>query len=119
MLIQERIQMILKMHNLTSAAFADKIGVQRSSVSHVISGRNKPGLDFLEKILVHFPRVNAHWLITGSTSNENESTVLHSADKKNEKTIGSLVAKDFANKKTQKIVLFYEDGTFQQYINAE
>ena len=51
MSIQERVQLILKMHNLTPSAFADQIGVQRSALSHVLTGRNKPGLDFLEKIL--------------------------------------------------------------------
>ena len=72
MLIQERLQLILKMHNLTPSAFADKLGVQRSNVSHVISGRNKPSLDFLEKIILNFPRVNAHWLLTGQMSTSPE-----------------------------------------------
>ncbi|MFN5845866.1 MAG: helix-turn-helix domain-containing protein, partial [Flavobacteriia bacterium] len=38
------------MHNMTPSGFADKLGIQRSNVSHVLSGRNKPSLDFLEKI---------------------------------------------------------------------
>jgi transcriptional regulator with XRE-family HTH domain len=82
MLIQERLHLVLKMHNLTPSAFADKIGVQRSNVSHVLSGRNKPSLDFLEKILIHFPRVNAHWLITGAVvEGKLDSTVSYQNDK--------------------------------------
>lgn len=53
---------------LSAAQFADEIGVQRSSISHVISGRNKPSMDFIEKILHRYPRVNADWLIMGSGS---------------------------------------------------
>jgi len=60
-----RFKMILEELQLTPSEFADRIGVQRSSISHVLSGRNKPGLDFLEKILNTFPEIDAAWLITG------------------------------------------------------
>ena len=60
-----RFRMILEELHLTPSEFADRIGVQRSSISHVLSGRNKPGLDFLEKILNTFPEIDAAWLITG------------------------------------------------------
>lgn len=65
--ISERIATIIKSHNLTNSSFADELGVQRSNISHIISGRSKPGLEFLEKVLLRFPRVNADWLITGKT----------------------------------------------------
>ncbi|MCK4751173.1 MAG: helix-turn-helix transcriptional regulator [Bacteroidales bacterium] len=63
--MQDQIQEILRREELSSSQFADKIGVQRSSVSHVLSGRNKPGFDFIYKILESFPGINAEWLITG------------------------------------------------------
>ena len=63
--MQDQIQEILRREDLSSSQFADKIGVQRSSVSHVLSGRNKPGFDFIHKILDAFPGINADWLITG------------------------------------------------------
>ena len=123
MSIQERIQVILKMHHLTPSAFADKIGVQRSSISHVLSGRNKPGLDFLEKILIQFPRVNAHWLITGKISDV--KTI--SDPQKEESTIKpptSPVGHDNSNSEVksdiERIMIFYKDGTFKAYQpNAE
>lgn len=114
MLIQERLQLILKMHNLTPSAFADKLGVQRSNVSHVISGRNKPSLDFLEKIILNFPRVNAHWLLTGemSTGPELETEAMKVARNvvKNEASV------DTKNESIVKIVEFYKDGTFKEYL---
>jgi transcriptional regulator with XRE-family HTH domain len=48
--------------------FADKIGVQRSSLSHLLSGRNKPSLDFILKILDVFPDVDLYWMINGKGS---------------------------------------------------
>jgi transcriptional regulator with XRE-family HTH domain len=63
--MQDQIQEILRREELSSSQFADKIGVQRSSVSHVLSGRNKPGFDFIQKILQAFPGIDADWLITG------------------------------------------------------
>ena len=63
----DRIKLLLGQLGLSPSEFADRIGVQRSSVSHVISGRNKPSIDFLEKILNVFPDIDAVWLITGRT----------------------------------------------------
>lgn len=66
--MKDRIQRIISRENLTASKFADIIGVQRSSVSHIISGRNNPGLDFLSKILQNFPHISGDWLITGQGS---------------------------------------------------
>lgn len=63
-----RFKLLLEQLHLTPAGFADKIGVQRSSISHVMSGRNKPSIDFLEKILNVFPDIDTTWLITGRVS---------------------------------------------------
>lgn len=64
--MNDRIQMILLTKDLTPAKFADEIGVQRSSVSHILSGRNGPSLDFIQKILARFPDISAEWMINGN-----------------------------------------------------
>lgn len=64
--MKRQIEQLLVEHKLTSAQFADIIGVQRSSISHIISGRNKPSYDFIQKILLKYPDINANWLITGN-----------------------------------------------------
>ena len=69
--MKERIEEILVKYKLSSSQFADIIGVQRSSISHILSGRNKPSFDFINKILLKYPEINAHWLITGQGSIEN------------------------------------------------
>lgn len=66
--IVSRIEEIRKKHQLTAASFATKIGVQRSSISHILSGRNKPSLEFLMKIHDTFDEVNLEWLILGKSS---------------------------------------------------
>lgn len=63
--IKDRIRQLITAKGLTSARFADMIGVQRSGISHILSGRNKPGLELLNKMLLTFPDVSADWLITG------------------------------------------------------
>jgi transcriptional regulator with XRE-family HTH domain len=108
MSIPQRIQQILQQHHITPSIFADKIGVQRSNVSHVLSGRSKPGLDFLEKILNTFPDIDAHWLITG---NEGGDVVNQRIETINNGSKSSLDAKEVT-----KIVEFYSDGTFQEYL---
>lgn len=77
--ILDRIKMVMKMNQLNAASFADKIGVQRSSVSHVLTGRNKPSLDFIEKMLNQFPKVNASWLISGTIQDPEKSVVYQEA----------------------------------------
>lgn len=63
--MKERLVQLLDLEQITPSKFADVIGVQRSSVSHVISGRNNPSFDFIQKTLTAFPGLNAEWLILG------------------------------------------------------
>jgi transcriptional regulator with XRE-family HTH domain len=64
--MRERLIRFLEIENLTSAKFADDIGVQRSSVSHILSGRNNPSYDFIQKILQKYKSLNAEWLLLGT-----------------------------------------------------
>ena len=61
----ERILLVLKIKNLSPSKFADEIGIQRSSMSHIMSGRNLPSLDLILKILQKFNDINSEWLIQG------------------------------------------------------
>ena len=63
--MKERLIRLLDSEQLSASKFADKIGVQRSSVSHVLSGRNKPSYDFLQKTLISFPGLSSEWLLLG------------------------------------------------------
>lgn len=66
--MKERLLKFLNMENLSATRFADEIGVQRSSISHILSGRNKPSYDFIYKTLEKFSNINAEWLINGKGS---------------------------------------------------
>ena len=66
--IVTRITQILEDQQLSSSAFADTIGVQRSSISHVLSGRNKPSLEFILKTVRAFPAYSTDWLLFGKES---------------------------------------------------
>jgi transcriptional regulator with XRE-family HTH domain len=77
----KRLEIILDYYSLNASAFADKIGVQRSSLSHLLSGRNKPSLDFILKILEVFPDVDLYWILNGKgnfpkNSDENNSGII-------------------------------------------
>jgi transcriptional regulator with XRE-family HTH domain len=63
--MQERITQFLRSEGISPAEFADKIGVQRSSVSHVINGRNHPSASFIQKMLAAFPNLNSRWILLG------------------------------------------------------
>jgi len=96
-----RLNVLLSHHGLTAASFSDKIGIQRSSVSHLLSGRNKPSLDFILKITAAFPEIDLDWLVNGS------GDMLRSRTQSVKHTIDFDAA--------EKIVVFYPDGSFIEY----
>lgn len=61
----KRLEEILKYYDLSASSFAEKIDVGRASISHILSGRNKPSLDFVMKIVKEFSEVELYWLING------------------------------------------------------
>ncbi len=64
--MNRRLQTILDIEHLSASQLADALGIQRGGISHLLSGRNKPSFDFLERILRKFPEISAEWLITGN-----------------------------------------------------
>lgn len=63
---RERIELLMKCYELSPSQFAEKTGIQRASVSHILSGRNKPSLEVLLKIYDAFPELDLKWLMTGA-----------------------------------------------------
>ena len=64
--MKARLLKFIENQGLTASKFADEIGVQRSAISHILSGRNNPGFDFIQKILSRYKFINAEWLIMGT-----------------------------------------------------
>lgn len=60
-----RIKNLISVKNLSASQFADNLGVQRSNISHILSGRNKPSLDFILKLNEIYPEISLEWLILG------------------------------------------------------
>jgi transcriptional regulator with XRE-family HTH domain len=63
--MNERLIKLMEYLEYTPSVFADEIGVIRSSISHIMSGRNKPGVELLQRVLKRFPEVSAEWLLAG------------------------------------------------------
>ncbi|MFK8060236.1 MAG: helix-turn-helix domain-containing protein [Polaribacter sp.] len=104
-----RLKKVMDFHQLSASMFADKVGVQRSSISHILSGRNKPSLDFILKVTSQFKDVDMYWLLNGTGTFP-----------KNEKSSSTSTPTFFESntnggKKIQRIVVFYEDGTFEEF----
>lgn len=117
--------MIMDSHKLNAGSFADRIGVQRSNVSHVLSGRNKPSFDFIEKLLLAFPRVSAEWLFTGKQTSSDLESSGFTEIKNKEVSSDPLVRKEISGrvddgkKKIVKTLVFYEDFTFDEFLPNE
>ena len=109
-----RLKTILNHHELSSASFADLIHVQRSSISHLLNGRNKPSLEFIMKINEAFKEVELQWLLYGEGIYPNED--LENNSKSIEHSNGNTITKPSQKKNVERIVIFYTDGTFKNYV---
>ena len=128
-----RLSEVIQYYELTASSFAERVGVQRSSISHLLSGRNKPSLDFVLKVLNEFPEVNLYWLMNGTgtfpdSGNQREKKTIQpkqpeilpqteeskiaSTDSSSEKIP---TTDSQAGKEIERIVVFYKDGTFRNY----
>ncbi|MCC8089292.1 MAG: helix-turn-helix domain-containing protein [Rikenellaceae bacterium] len=114
--MNNRIQEILSAKKLTSSQFAEIMDIQPSSVSHLTSGRNKPGFDFIVKLLDRFPEINPDWLIQGKGSMYRRIQS-DTNDISNNKMDSILPFFESIKKerKIDKIVVLYEDKTFDIY----
>ena len=104
-----RLKKVMDFHQISASIFADKIGVQRSSISHILSGRNKPSLDFILKVTSEFSDVDMYWLLNGKGS------FPKSEEKSTTPTPTIIETKSSTGKKIQRIIVFYTDGTFDEY----
>lgn len=128
----KRLHRILEFYELSAAGFADKIEVGRSSISHIISGRNKPSLDFVMKVVKSFPEVELYWLLNGKGSfppsekptpppvtkqeiSKTQPPLEHTIQEKSEMPFP--FPQQGKSKPIRKIVIFYEDGTFEAFEN--
>ena len=141
--MQESLNQIIEKKGLTATKFAAMIGVNASTISHILAGRNKPGFDIINNIAKTFPDLNLTWLITGNGSMDNfpvqeekdpviteptlfemepiekqNTSVIPDKNIKSEETKNPITSvKSFTKqtKKVKRIILFFEDGSFEDY----
>ena len=111
----ERLQKILTDNDLSASQFAKKINVQRSSVSHILSKRNKPSLDFIIKISKNFKNISLDWLINGTEKEIKSNNPPPSLDYVNKKNYNNDVKTQHKN--IIKIICFFNDNSFEIYEN--
>lgn len=137
--METRINRLISTENLTPTKFADIIGVQRSAISHILSGRNKPSFDLIQKILTKFPRVSSEWLLMGRGEMyktmvqqrlfdvDNKPVEINSEIKQTavnqSNNITSALPKEPENRindsTIERIIIFYKDKSFKEYFPEE
>ncbi|MGO3183728.1 MAG: helix-turn-helix domain-containing protein [Aequorivita sp.] len=130
----KRLEKILDFYQLTATAFAEELDFNRSTISHLLSGRNKPSLEFVVKLLGKFPEVEMNWLLFGKgnfpSSREKKPVNTSSTKKSNSKEEKSIdafseernikknrIESSQDSKQVEKIIMFYKDGSFNIYEN--
>lgn len=123
----KRLQKIIDFYDLTATSFSEKIAFNRSTISHIVSGRNKPSLEFVIKVLEAYPEVDFYWLLNGKGSFPTDS--IKQSPKKNSSSSKSDTPepiqaiqdsdKPITTKAIERIVFFYKDGTFSQYNTSQ
>ena len=127
-----RLQRIMNYYDLNASALADNLGVLRSSISHLLSERNKPSLDFVLKIVDKYPEVDLYWLLYGKGTFPKEekkatptppsteipfpqANILENSTK--EIPLATEIPVKNEKKQIQKIIFFYEDNSFEIFEN--
>ncbi|AEH02246.1 helix-turn-helix transcriptional regulator [Lacinutrix sp. 5H-3-7-4] len=130
----KRLKKVIDYYGESASSFAEKIGVQRSSISHILSGRNKPSLEFVLKVLSTFPEVELYWLMNGkgnfpSVENnkpkiekkpiaENQDLFSKSENENLPKEISvEKIISSNSKKEIERIIIFYKDGSFSNFEN--
>jgi transcriptional regulator with XRE-family HTH domain len=121
-----RIKKVIENNELNAASFAEKIGVQRSGISHILSGRNKPSLEFLSKIQHKFEEVEYDWLLLGIENSKKEAPTLFSEKTEPQVQSDSIIDDGSIKKQIEplsqnfddaqeinKIIFIYTDGSFK------
>lgn len=132
----KRLKKVMEYYGESASSFAEKINVQRSSISHILSGRNKPSLEFVLKTLTAYPEVELYWLMNGKgefpKANKVEQEIktptppqatnnqITETPEQKENIVNlqnSLNLNTDSNKTIERIVIFYSDGSFKNYQN--
>ncbi len=135
--IGQRLKQYIEEKDLSAIEFSELVGIQRSSLSHLYSGRNKPSIDLLLKIKNQFHDINLEWLITGvKTQNDLEADNNSSQDSsqalKKDVTYVNNPSVDFdnqlvniienksrsqgsKNRESIKVLVFYNDGSYEEF----
>ena len=93
--IAKRLEKFIEIKKLSKSAFANKIGIQRSTLAHFFSGRNKPSSDFFLKIKETYPDLDLNWLISGKQSDKSKKT-------------------QTKEKKIKSVLILYDDGSYKE-----
>jgi transcriptional regulator with XRE-family HTH domain len=117
--ILKRIKKIIEENNLSNSEFAEKIGIPKSSVTHLLSERNNPSLDIIIKISEAFENISTDYLIFGQ-ENQVKPSIQHSNTLFNEldESVSEDSVKD-SNNKVKSIILIYENNKFEQIDNLK
>ena len=101
--MDKRLQQLLDAEDISQAQLADTLGVARAGISHILSGRNKPGFDFLEAMATHFPQVSMDWLLTGKGRMYKDTAE------------NPVLAAPPSLRRVSRILVFYDDNTFEEF----
>ena len=115
--MNRRLLQFLQAENLTQTQFADTLSVARASVSHILSGRNKPGYDFLESLLLHYPSLNLDWLLTGRGRMYRENKQKESSE--TDQLPLFPLPSPAEPRRIDRILVFYDDNTYQEFRTKE
>ncbi len=125
--MKDRIKQFIDYKGISAGELADLLDVQRSNISHILNGRNKPGAIFMERFLLTFPEVNARWLLTGKGEmiNVNNNSLSTYESEMESDTEAPAIKQDKTGeiketvknqeKSVEKVILLHTDGSFSYY----
>ncbi|WP_439558785.1 helix-turn-helix transcriptional regulator [Dyadobacter sp.] len=124
MTLSDKIKQILADKALSPSIFADEIGVQRSSMSHILAGRNKPSLEMVQKIVKRYPDLGLDWILDENELPQSKPEQPSSTIKKEAPVAAQPQEKPVEapkpiapvpEKRVDRMIIFYTDGTYKEF----
>ena len=126
-----RLQKIIDFYNISATELSSQISFNRSTISHLLSGRNEPSLDFVMKVLQKFPEVELYWLLNGKgsfpaiksapssilTLSKNKTPIKKEDHLTKEVDFPKVISNSLNDTDIDRIVVFFKNGTFKSYKN--
>ena len=106
---------LIKSENITNVRLSEKLEVPAATISHLLSGRNKPSIDFIQKLIKNFPKLDLYKILGLEKYNNFNNSEINTTSPPTTNQQDLFIKSNNKNKTVKKVVMLYDDNSFEEY----